>query len=142
MLALYIPLLSWYAWRTQIVASWDAHKDGTRLKRSTLEMHRMTEQDDFPADCSSIFPKIPTVHNAPLKQTFRQRKSQAADMPVNAHPVTKTSAAFKTHYVPVFSSFRGYQRSIRAKQEREMKEACKGKQSQAAEKGHKVLTCR
>ena len=135
-----IPLLSWYAWQTQIVASRDVD-GGTRLKRSMLEMHRMTEQDNFP-DHSSIFPKIPTVDTVPLKQTFRQRKPQAVDMPVNAHPMTKTSTAFKTRYLAAFSSFQGYQRSIRAKQEKEIKEACKGKQSQAAGKGHKVLTCR
>ena len=127
---------------TQIVSPRDMQCN-TGLKKSMLQLQRMaslTEQDSL-QERGSILPKLPTTDTSAPKQIFSQHKTKPVGSPGNFHPKTKASSDFKTHYVPAFSSFQGYQRSIlRAKQKREMKEAVKGKQG--AGKSHKALVCR
>ena len=127
---------------TQIVPPRDVQCD-TRLKKSMLQLQRMTSltELDSLSEQSSILPKLPTVDTSAPKQTFSPHKPEAPEMSVHFRPRTKASSEFKAHYVPAFSSFQGYQRSIlRAKQKREMKEG--GKRKQGAGKGHKALACR
>ena len=125
----------------QIVPSCDVQPD-TRLKRSMLLLQKMADaEQDSLLEHKSTLPQRRNVGTSTPKQAFSQQKPQATELSGNFHSRKKASKNFKPHYVPSFSSFQGYQRSIqRAKQEKERKEAGQGKRGPG--KDHKVQACR